>query len=718
MHIHTRNVNSAFRSLVGLFADTDEGPKRGDIVCSSQSRNGKVMVINEPMTITYSHPRERVLFNAARDTNPFSLVYESLWMLAGRNDLAPMVYYTAKFADYSDDGETLNGAYGYRWRQATVYKQMIDGAPEGEDRYYQSSVDQLRILISHLKADPTSRRAVLEMWNCEDDLLKIGLKKTTELRDEKNPSYRGTIETTTGASRDVCCLSWDTRFRSPEGDMTIQDLAQRFQSNSEYRFPIYSVDVVTGDQRLSWMTNAWRTGIKPVFKVILDDGSSVRMTGDHVVYRKKKIFQGKRCVDLAVEECQVCDLKVGESLLSEISKNASARTSGVYRMFKRNIFRNTSWTNMVREHREYWQFVYSEGVGDNDVHHRDENTLNNKIDNLERISSSEHSRYHKLKRNPHTHMSEPDKKKRGAIHSAVMQSGGVANTPEHIRTILNKRPPWRTPEQDKILWDWVSSVSNHRIVSIEKDGFTAVYDFTVPGRHNAVLSNGLIVHNCNLDVMFSIRTEIEEIDTGGVTPWMSPVSESVKTLFLDMTVTNRSNDLILGMLGANYVTFSVLLEYMAACIGVEVGKYSQFSNNLHAYEWNWKPEEWLADTTPDYYTDANLSEVSFGQQVQSWGQNFSKRFSLVKNPHTFDLECARFVQHNYPNSPDWKPRSWPWQEPFFLNVAQPMMDAWHFYKWKTREGLELAIKRLRDVQADDWRTVCTSWMERRLAKHG
>lgn len=59
---------------------------------------------------------------------------------------------------------------------------------------------------------------------------------------------------------------------------------------------------------------------------------------------------------------------------------------------------------------------------------------------------------------------------------------------------------------------------------------------------------------------------------------------------LDLSVANRSNDVIWGAYGANAVQFSVLLEYMAAKIGALVGTYRQVSNNYHAYTENdyWK----------------------------------------------------------------------------------------------------------------------------------
>ena len=53
---------------------------------------------------------------------------------------------------------------------------------------------------------------------------------------------------------------------------------------------------------------------------------------------------------------------------------------------------------------------------------------------------------------------------------------------------------------------------------------------------------------------------------------------------LDMTVCCRSNDAVWGAYGANVVQFSILLEYMAALVGVPMGHYAQMSNSLHFYE--------------------------------------------------------------------------------------------------------------------------------------
>jgi hypothetical protein len=53
--------------------------------------------------------------------------------------------------------------------------------------------------------------------------------------------------------------------------------------------------------------------------------------------------------------------------------------------------------------------------------------------------------------------------------------------------------------------------------------------------------------------------------------------------YLDMTVCNRSNDVIWGAYGANAVHFSFLLQYMASRLGLKANSYYQMSNNFHAY---------------------------------------------------------------------------------------------------------------------------------------
>lgn len=138
MHIiEARNVNDALAS--GLRYLAAEG-------IEETSRNGNVIVAPGPVCTVYSHPWERVLFSPLRDANPYFHLMESLWMLAGRNDVAFPAFFAANIRNYSDDGTTMHGAYGHRWLEWFGY-------------------DQLELIIQELSKNPDSRRCVLAMWD-------------------------------------------------------------------------------------------------------------------------------------------------------------------------------------------------------------------------------------------------------------------------------------------------------------------------------------------------------------------------------------------------------------------------------------------------------------------------------------------------------------------------------------------------------------------------
>lgn len=136
MELVIRNVNEAFYYGVKFFCNRP--------TLSVEPRGKKTLEWPEPWITYYEQPQERVLFSAARDANPFLHLFESLWMLAGRDDLKFMQSLSKRFEQYSDDGKILQGAYGARWKT------------------------QLTKVIEILKEDKDSRRAVLTMWNILD----------------------------------------------------------------------------------------------------------------------------------------------------------------------------------------------------------------------------------------------------------------------------------------------------------------------------------------------------------------------------------------------------------------------------------------------------------------------------------------------------------------------------------------------------------------------
>ena len=145
--ILAKNVNDAFYQGMSLLQNVGV---KGD------SRNGPVIQVPTPVVTTYMRPKERVLFCPERDANPFFHFMEGLWMLGGRMDCGFVAQFNGRMREYANDVGDLDGAYGYRWRTHFGY-------------------DQLQTLISMLKNDPNTRRAVLAMWDGYVDLGRSSL---------------------------------------------------------------------------------------------------------------------------------------------------------------------------------------------------------------------------------------------------------------------------------------------------------------------------------------------------------------------------------------------------------------------------------------------------------------------------------------------------------------------------------------------------------------
>lgn len=131
------------------------------------SRFGPVLHSPEPVTTVYSHPWEKVVFWPERDYNIAFALYEAMWMIAGRNDLEPLLRYVKTFGQFSDDGRTLRGAYGKRWRShfERGTKLGADGRVENPAPF-----DQIEDIIVRLRLNPDDRRCVLQMWDPQVDL--------------------------------------------------------------------------------------------------------------------------------------------------------------------------------------------------------------------------------------------------------------------------------------------------------------------------------------------------------------------------------------------------------------------------------------------------------------------------------------------------------------------------------------------------------------------
>lgn len=114
-----------------------------DFVC--EPRGSEVKEILVPRLVL-SCPRNRLLTNAKRHAKYGFGVGEFLWYWRGSNSLEEMTYYNKRMPGFSDDGKTVNSAYGH------IIK--------GKGRLH---VNQWQIAINTLIDDEDSRRAVLQI---------------------------------------------------------------------------------------------------------------------------------------------------------------------------------------------------------------------------------------------------------------------------------------------------------------------------------------------------------------------------------------------------------------------------------------------------------------------------------------------------------------------------------------------------------------------------
>lgn len=152
---------------------------------------------------------------------------------------------------------------------------------------------------------------------------------------------------------------------------------------------------------------------------------------------------------------------------------------------------------------------------------------------------------------------------------------------------------------------------------------------------------------------------------------------------LDMTVCNRSNDIIWGMLGANVVHMTLLQELIALGAGLKLGVYRVLSNNAHVYKGVPKYDEIMQTLrTYDPYSDGKVDAFPLLQEGEMVEEFLLDCYQLVHSPHT----TKRAYRTTWVNA-----------------VAGPMHEFWF-----TREARWMDM-----IVATDWRMTCSEWMERR-----
>lgn len=158
---------------------------------------------------------------------------------------------------------------------------------------------------------------------------------------------------------------------------------------------------------------------------------------------------------------------------------------------------------------------------------------------------------------------------------------------------------------------------------------------------------------------------------------------------LDMTTTNRSNDLVWGLMGANFVHLSIMHEWMAAAVGLplgpaggpQCGRWYHMSNNLHVYERHFKL---IAGVKPWALAHCQPYE----------------HYETVTDATLFRKECNDLVD----GKEDF------FEDPFFDGTVAPMLSSWQ--AWKAGDKAT-AIYDASCIEAWDWREATMAWYQRR-----
>lgn len=498
INISAQNSTYALVNALRLIMEQDNVPSRAGLTKELCGVN-----------IEITNPLERCFILPHRNDNIFAKIAETIWVLAGRNDIGWLSFYLPRAKDFSDDGKTWRAGYGPRLRNFTG---VID----------LSSSDQLMNIAKLLKDDPTTRRAVISLWDPGVDCCD---------------------------SKDIPCLSGDTILESPEGNRSLCQLAQDFETGTIDKWPVYSFDCNSKAMVITWCKKVWKSGSKRVMKLNFDDGTSLICTPNHKLYFK--VFHNSNIC----KEIQAKDITIGERVWA----SKLWMDSNGYIEFKLNLAIGTARSNMQKVHRAYYKLMH--GDEPEVVHHVDEITSNNHAGNLFGMAYTEHDSYHRTKNNPMLTMTKSQRAAKGHEHSNAMKE------------YWNNAEPDRLMQQTEIGNARISSrgdkgrfTSNHKVIGIEYlPNKIDVYDFEVDDYHNAMLDNGVFVHNCNNWLHFLIR--------GGQ---------------LNLYVAQRSCDAIWGFSGINAFEWATLMQFMAHWTGTQVGTLTFHISSMHVYEQHWK----------------------------------------------------------------------------------------------------------------------------------
>lgn len=137
------SASQALPRLAGMVMNGDERMSR---VGATRELNNVMITLLDPAPFEITTPGRKVSLPAQ--------IAETMWLLAGRNDVEWLANYLPRAAEFSDDGKVWRGGYGPRLRAF---------AADNSEAY--AGVDQLRHVVELLIEDRDTRRAVMSIYD-------------------------------------------------------------------------------------------------------------------------------------------------------------------------------------------------------------------------------------------------------------------------------------------------------------------------------------------------------------------------------------------------------------------------------------------------------------------------------------------------------------------------------------------------------------------------
>lgn len=258
------------------------------------------------------------------------------------------------------------------------------------------------------------------------------------------------------------CIIGDTLIAVADGRnaVPIKDLVGT-------QYPVYTIK--NGKVSISMAIKTWKTRDNAkVYKLTLNDGSFLIATNDHKIMLRNGNYK------------ELDTLLVGESLMPFNSYVSNKN----YRQISSNTGRDRRQYRMIAE---FNNLIVNPKI--TAIHHRNFNSFDDRIENLESMLHESHRKLHSLKmiglNNP---MKNPDI----AIKAVRNRNYSGMNNPTCSNT--------KRKLEKKGLW-------NHKVLSVEFYGYADVYDIEVENTHNFgiitvshdnkyIRTSGIFIHNC------------------------------------------------------------------------------------------------------------------------------------------------------------------------------------------------------------------------------